>query len=76
MVSKGAKTFPASPTHSEHSVEGPLSLQLAAKRISIVVEKTTIHEAVKGKSMFSAVSPLPFEQVLLLKVSLLMAYGL
>lgn len=59
-VSKGAETFPASPTHSEHSIEGPTSLQLAAKRISTDVKKTTNHEVVKGKSMFAMVSATSF----------------
>jgi len=59
-VSKGAKTFPISPTHREHSVEGPTSLQLAIKRMSTVVEKTTSHEVVNGKSMIAAVSATSF----------------
>ena len=71
-VSKGS----SSPTHSEHVVEGPTSLQLAVKRILTIVKKTTSHEVVKGKSMFMAVSATLFERILLFKVSLLVVYGL
>ena len=57
---KGAETFLTSPTHGEHSIEGPTSLQLAVKRISTSVEKTTSQEVVKGKSMVMAVSTTSF----------------
>jgi len=56
LVSKGAKTFPTSATHIENSVEGPTSLQLAAKRMSTVIENNTSHEVVRGKSMVVVVA--------------------
>jgi len=59
-ILKGAETFPASPVHSEHSVEGPTSLQLAVKKISTVIKKTTSHEVVKEKSMLAAISATSF----------------
>jgi len=59
-VLKEDETFPASPTYSEHLVEGPASLQLAVKRLSTAVKKTTSHEVVKGKSMFVVVSATSF----------------
>jgi len=54
-VLKGTETFPTSPAHSEHSVEGPTSLQLVAKTISIVVENIS-HEVMKEKSTAAVVS--------------------
>ena len=37
-VGQSIETLPTSPAHSEHSVEGPTSLQLEAKKISTVAE--------------------------------------
>jgi len=54
-VLKGIKTLPTSPAYTEHSVEGPTSLQLAARKISDVAENIS-HEVVKGKSTATAVS--------------------
>ena len=54
-VWKGTETFPTSLAYSEHSVEGPTSLQLAAKKISTVTENIS-HVVEKGKSMAAAVS--------------------
>jgi len=58
-VLKGTETFPTSPTHSEHSVERPTSLQLAAKKISTIAENIS-HEVLKGKSTATAVSTTSF----------------
>jgi len=72
---KGTKMFPTSPAHSEHSIEGPTSLQLAVKKISTFT-KNISHEVVKGKSMAATVSATSFDRVLLLRASLFRAYGL
>ena len=48
-VLKGTETLPILPSHSEHSVEGPTSLQLAAKKISAVAENIS-PEVVTGHS--------------------------
>ena len=58
-VLKGTETLSISPAHSEHSVEGPTSLQLAAKKISTVAENIS-HEVVKGKSAAVAISTTSF----------------
>ena len=58
-VLKGTETLSISPAHSEHSVEGPTSLQLAAKKISIVAEDIS-PEVVKGKSAVAAISTTSF----------------
>ena len=54
-VLKGTEILPTSPTHSEHSIEGPTTLHLASKKISIFVENIS-HEVMKGKSKAVAVS--------------------
>ena len=53
-VLKGTKTLPTSPAHSQHSVEGLISLQLAVKKISTIAENIS-HEVMKGKSIVTAV---------------------
>jgi len=53
-VLRGIETLPTSPAYSEQSIQGPTSLKLAAKKISIVVENMS-HEVVTGKSMATAI---------------------
>ena len=63
MVLKGIEILPTSPAHSEHSVEGPTSLQLAARKISAVAENIS-HEVVKGKSTVAVISATSFRSSL------------
>ena len=58
-ILKRTETFPTSPTHSEHSIEGLTSLQLTAKKISTVAENIR-PEVVKGKSTAAAISATSF----------------
>ena len=74
-VLKGTETLSISPAHSEHSIEGPTSLQLAAKKISTVAEKIS-PDIVKGKSTAAAISTTSFDWVLLLRASSFRVYEL
>jgi len=58
-VLKGTETLSISLAHSEHSVEGPTSLQLAAKKLSTVAENISL-EVVQGKSTARAISATSF----------------
>ena len=51
----GIDAVSTSPAYSNHSVDGPTSLQLIAKKISTVAESIS-HEVVKGKSTATLVS--------------------
>ena len=58
-VLRGTKTLSTSPAHSEHSIEGPTSLLLGAKKISTVAENIS-HEVVKGRSTTVTISATSF----------------
>ena len=58
ITEKGIEALHASPTSSQHSVDGTNSLELAARRLPTVGSNTTIARATKTRPIYIIPPPL------------------